>query len=163
MHQMRNATEDDAEEIAQLWHQGWRDGHLGLVPDALVAARSLPSFQKRTGWHLEKIRLAVEGDVIGGMMILGAASIEHFYVAPHARGSSVAGLMMAEVEARLRKNGTETAHLACAIGNDRAARFYQKSGWELVGTETEMLETLGDPFPLEVWRFEKVMGCVSNG
>ena len=42
-------------------------------------------------------------------------------------------------------------------GNDRAAAFYRKTGWQLSGTQTEMLETSAGEFPLEVWRFTKVL------
>ena len=49
----------------------------------------------------------------------------------------------------------ETAWLGCAIGNSRAARFYEKSGWHLARSVVEQLETPGGPFPLELWRYEK--------
>jgi ribosomal protein S18 acetylase RimI-like enzyme len=62
---------------------------------------------------------------------------------------------MADAEARLAKHGVETAWLACAIGNDRAARFYEKSGWRLASTEVNLAETSSGPFPVEVWRYEK--------
>jgi RimJ/RimL family protein N-acetyltransferase len=45
--------------------------------------------------------------------------------------------------------------LACAIGNERAARFYEKSGWRRTGTMVSQLETPNGIFPLEVWRYEK--------
>ena len=50
-----------------------------------------------------------------------------------------------------------TGWLACAIGNDRAARFYEKNGWRRTGTIVNDAETLQGPFPLEVWRYEKAL------
>jgi hypothetical protein len=47
------------------------------------------------------------------------------------------------------------AWLACAIGNARAARFYEKSGWAMARVETVPTETSEGLFPLEVWRYEK--------
>ena len=47
------------------------------------------------------------------------------------------------------------AWLACAIGNDRAARFYEKCGWTRMGTMINEAETSRGPFSLEVWRYEK--------
>jgi hypothetical protein len=41
------ATIDDAPFVAEIWNAGWRDGHLGGVPDELVAARTPDSFHKR--------------------------------------------------------------------------------------------------------------------
>ena len=64
---------------------------------------------------------------------------------------------MADAEARLAAAGVVTAWLACAIGNDRAARFYEKSGWRRVGVVVEPAETSAGPYPMEVWRYEKLV------
>src|SRR5882672_3051390 len=77
------------------------------------------------------------------------------FAAPEAHGSGVAAALIADAEARLAARGVETAWLACAIGNTRAARFYEKSGWRRVGTVINPAETSSGPFPLEVWRYEK--------
>ena len=53
--------------------------------------------------------------------------------------------------ARLGRRG----RLACAVGNDRATRFYEKWEWHPVGTEVKQLDTPNGNFPLEVWRYEK--------
>ena len=45
--------------------------------------------------------------------------------------------------------------LACAIGNERAAKFYEKHGWSRVGNMINQLPTPDGMFPLEVWRYEK--------
>ena len=44
---VRSAIPDDAAAVAEIWRDGWRDGHLGLVPDALVAVRTDESFGLR--------------------------------------------------------------------------------------------------------------------
>jgi GNAT superfamily N-acetyltransferase len=77
------------------------------------------------------------------------------FVAAPARGSGVATALIADAEDRLRQDGVQTAWLACAIGNERAARFYEKSGWYRVGTVVQLLDTVDGIFPLEVWRYEK--------
>ncbi len=56
---------------------------------------------------------------------------------------------------RLARGGVRTAWLACAIGNDRAARFYEKSGWRRAGTVVYQAEAPDGSLPLEVWRYEK--------
>lgn len=55
----------------------------------------------------------------------------------------------------LRVVGVVVAWLSCAIGNKRAARFYEKWGWRRTGTMISRPETSAGPFPLEVWRYEK--------
>ncbi|MDB5454443.1 MAG: GCN5-related N-acetyltransferase [Caulobacter sp.] len=78
-----------------------------------------------------------------------------FYVAAEARGTGAAAALMADAEATLAAQGVETAWLACAIGNARAARFYEKSGWTLARVEGVPTETSSGLFPLDVWRYEK--------
>jgi RimJ/RimL family protein N-acetyltransferase len=65
--------------------------------------------------------------------------------------------LLADAEARLSELGVETAWLACAIGNARAARFYEKCGWRRAGTMINHAETSSGTFPLEVWRYEKLL------
>ena len=55
----------------------------------------------------------------------------------------------------MRDAGVRVAWLSCAIGNERAARFYEKRGWRRVGTVVEGLTLATGPFELEVWRYEK--------
>ena len=76
-------------------------------------------------------------------------------VAASARGTGVAQALVADAEARLAANGITTAWLACAIGNDRAARFYEKCGWHRAGVVTNFAETEVGTFALDVWRYEK--------
>jgi len=67
----------------------------------------------------------------------------------------MAEALVADAEARLSAAGVDTAWLACAIGNERAARFYRKCGWRPAGTMVSRLPTAGGTFELEVWRYEK--------
>jgi GNAT superfamily N-acetyltransferase len=78
-----------------------------------------------------------------------------FYLARQARGTGLAAALIADAEALLAARGVATAWLACAVGNDRAARFYQKSGWTNARTMPNRLETPEGVFDLPVWRYEK--------
>ena len=62
---------------------------------------------------------------------------------------------MSDAEAQLAARGIAKPWLACAVGNVRAARFYEKSGWRRAAVVTVESETSDGPFPLEVWRYEK--------
>ena len=44
---LRRALPEDAPTIAEIWHLGWRDGHLGFVSQELIAARHEDSFRTR--------------------------------------------------------------------------------------------------------------------
>ena len=90
-----------------------------------------------------------------GFSVTKDDELYQLYVSTKARGRGVAQALIAEVESRLSEKGYATAWLACAIGNQRAARFYEKSGWHLARTFTSQLETPEGMFSLDVWRYEK--------
>jgi hypothetical protein len=62
---------------------------------------------------------------------------------------------MENAEARFIAAGVGQAWLACGIGNDRAARFYEKQDWTRGADVTIQLEIPGAIIPLVVWRYEK--------
>ena len=111
--------------------------------------------------------LVVEADlrVIGpvgspvGFHLLKADELYQFYVAAAARGQGVAQELIADAETCLAAQGHAIAWLACAIGNGRAARFYEKCGWRRSGNFVSRLETADGPFDLEVWRYERRVGA----
>jgi GNAT superfamily N-acetyltransferase len=144
--------------LAKLWHDGWQDAHAKILPAEFARLRTLESFEKRlqTGfsdaWAVGRL-----GTPVGFHMLKGD-ELNQLYVTAASRGSGVATLLIADAEARLSGNGVETAWLACAIGNERAARFYEKSGWRRAGTVINRLETPEGVFPVEVWRYEKTLG-----
>lgn len=78
-----------------------------------------------------------------------------FYVGAGARGTGVASVLIADAEALLAARGVATARLDCAIGNVRAARFYEKSGWRRSATIVSTLATPSGVFEVDVWRYEK--------
>lgn len=95
-----------------------------------------------------------------GFCIVEGDELYQLFVAAQARGSGVAAALMDDAEAAMAAAGVGTAWLACAIGNDRAARFYEKRGWHKVGTMRSRLPVPGGVFELEVWRFEKRLAAV---
>jgi GNAT superfamily N-acetyltransferase len=94
------------------------------------------------------------GAPVGFCIVMGD-ELSQLFVSASARGTGVAVALMADAEARLVANGVDTAWLTCAIGNDHAARFYEKRGWYRARIVVSVLDTPAGPFPLEVWRYEK--------
>jgi ribosomal protein S18 acetylase RimI-like enzyme len=152
---VRSAEEHEIDSLAKIWYNGWLDAHLQIVPAELARVRTLESFGPRLRDLLADVRVVGPVDAPLGFSIVKEDELYQLYVAAHARGAGVAAALMADAEARLARAGFETAWLACAIGNDRAARFYEKSGWQRVGNMINHLETSGGAFDLEVWRYEK--------
>ena len=144
-------------QLAKLWFDGWQDAHARIVPPELVRLRTLLSFEERLRAAFTGVRIATVLSAPVGFYLLKGAELYQFYVSSHARGSGVAAVLMADAEAHLRASGVHTAWLACAMGNDRAAKFYEKCGWSRTCTQTDDVEVPGGTFPLEVWRYEKLL------
>jgi GNAT superfamily N-acetyltransferase len=152
---VRAAIEADIDELTQIWHDGWHDAHARIVPADLVALRTLKSFRDRLRADLNAVRVLQTLDSIVGLSMMRSDELYQFYVAESFRGSGAAVVLMADAEARLAERGVEVAWLACAIGNYRAARFYEKCRWTRTGTIVTDSDTASGPFPLKVWRYEK--------
>jgi GNAT superfamily N-acetyltransferase len=154
---VRAAEESEIDQLAGIWYQGWQDAHAEILPAELKRLRTLESFRERLAAALESVRAAGPFGAPVGFSMTKGDELYQLYVSAKARGTGAAMALIADVETRLAKSGVETAWLACAIGNDRAARFYEKCGWRRVGKMINELETPDGIFPLEVWRYEKVL------
>jgi ribosomal protein S18 acetylase RimI-like enzyme len=152
---VRAARDADLDRLARIWFDGWRDGHLGIVPAALARLRTLESFRERIAAALSETLVAESDGRIVAFVTFKSDEIYQFFVAAEARGTRVAGDLMDEAERHLASRGVSMAWLACAIGNHRAARFYEKRGWRRSSTITYQAETSEGPFPIENWRYEK--------
>jgi len=153
--QVRSADAAEIDHLARLWYDGWHQTHAPIVPQELTRLRTPKSFRERLQAALPNVHVAGPPGVPIGFYVLKGDELSQLFVSAEAHGSGVAAALIADAEARLAEHGVETAWLACAIGNDRAARFYEKSGWRLAGTAVNTAETSSGPFPLEVWRYEK--------
>src|SRR6266545_5883082 len=78
---LRPARQDDSEAVAGIWRQGWRDGHLGHVPDELVAVRTPESFASRAAQRVGDTVVAVVDDAIAGFVMVVGDEVEQVYVA----------------------------------------------------------------------------------
>lgn len=148
-------TADHVPRIARIWSAGWHDAHADIVPSELCRLRTDDSFVERAAQHASNTRIAVAGDDVLGFCMTKADELYQMYVSRQARGTGAAQALIADAEARMRAAGHDMSWLACAVGNDRAMRFYEKSGWINAGRETVQLDAAGGTFPLEVWRYEK--------
>jgi GNAT superfamily N-acetyltransferase len=126
---VRPAVADDVPAIAAIWEAAWRDGHLGNVPDALVAIRTAESFRERTVERIPETSVAEVDGIVAGFVTLEDDELEQLFVDRAHRGIGVADALMADAERRLRQAGHRQAWLSVVAGNARARRFYERSGW----------------------------------
>ena len=153
--EVRAAEESEIAPLAKVWYDSWQDAHSKLVPAELARVRTLQSFADRIRENLGKLRVVGPIGAPVGFCMIKDDELHQLYVAAEARGSGVAAALIDDAEVRLCESGVETAWLGCAIGNERAARFYEKCGWRRTGTVVTPLETSQGIFHLEVWRYEK--------
>jgi GNAT superfamily N-acetyltransferase len=155
---IRSADEAEITPLAKLWYDGWQDAHARIVPAQLVRLRTLESFAQRLHAAMARIRVAGPMGEPAGLCIVKDDELYQLFVSAQERGSGIATALIADAEAILAAKGVETAWLTCVIGNERAARFYAKHGWQRVGVVTSQLETSEGLFPMDVWRYEKRLG-----
>jgi ribosomal protein S18 acetylase RimI-like enzyme len=154
---VRAAQEREIDHLARIWYDGWHEAHAEIVPEELTRLRTLESFRDRLHAALPNVRvIGPPGEPVGFCIVQGD-ELYQLFVSAQSRGSGVAAALVAEAEAQLAENGAATAWLACAIGNERAARFYEKCGWRRAGTMINQAETSNGTFALEVWRYEKTL------
>lgn len=152
---VRDAESIDIDPLARLWCDGWQDAHACILPVELARRRTLERFRQRLADSLAHTRVTGPPNLPTGFCMVKQDELYQLYVSAEARGSGIAAALLADGENRLAACGVTTAWLACAIGNDRAARFYEKNGWHRKGPMISELETPDGIFRLEVWRYEK--------
>ena len=154
---LRPATAEDAPMIAEIWESGWRDAHLGHVPEQLVAIRTTQSFQTRAAQHIGETTVADVGGEIAGFVTLADDEVEQLFVARAHRGAGVADALMADAEHRLRAAGHATVWLAVVGGNARARRFYERLGWTDGGPFEHLAPGNDGPIPVPAQRYVKAL------
>ena len=153
--QIRDAVADEVDALARLWHDAWHEAHARIVPPQLTRIRTLQDFMTRLREALDRTRVAGATGRPDGFCIVKGDELDHLFVAAHARGTGTAAALLADAEARLAADGVELAWLACAIGNERAARFYEKSGWRRACVFVHRPQTPDGKLEIETWRYEK--------
>ena len=151
---IRRAAAGDVPAIARIWHAGWKDAHLGHVPEGLLRHRSAEQHLARARQRLEQTWVGGAGDAIGGFIVIVDDELEQIYVDADARGTGLGKVLLQRAEAEIRGAGHPQAWLAVATGNHRAREFYARRGWRDAGAFTYMADTEDGPFPVPCHRFE---------
>jgi len=154
----RPADRGDSKVVADIWYQGWKDGHLGNVPDELVAIRTEESFGTRAADRLGDTVVAVVDEEIAGFVMVVDDEVEQVYVSQDHRGSGIAAALLTEAERLVAANGHGLAWLAVAPGNARARHFYERSGWVDEGLFDYPASTATGPIALPCHRYVKRVG-----
>jgi ribosomal protein S18 acetylase RimI-like enzyme len=154
---LRSARPEDADEIAGIWRLGWRDGHLGHVPQELVDARTDESFRIRAAERIPDTTVAVVDGAVAGFVVVVGDEVEQVYVSAAHRGQGVAGALLDEAERRIAAGGHAEAWLAVVAGNLRARAFYEKAGWRDEGPFDYTAGSEGGPIAVPCLRYAKAV------
>ena len=152
---IRAAHPVDAKAVGEIWWQGWGDGHLGNVPDDLVAIRTEESFGTRAAERVGDTTVAVVDDEVAGFVMVVDDEVEQVYVSTRHRGSGIAAALLGEAERQVRANGHDQAWLAVVAGNARARRFYERNGWVDEGPFDYLASSAAGPIPVRSHRYLK--------
>jgi GNAT superfamily N-acetyltransferase len=146
----------DLSNIAALYHSVWHETHARFMPLAERQRRTLEFFLDRMrpllpATFIENHR----GIAPAGFVSWQGGMLGQLYVAQGSRGTHVAADLLSASELAIAAGGYMEAELHCLVGNQRAHRFYERSGWS---TRDEVVENVqgetglvGVPF----WRMTK--------
>ena len=154
---LRSATLEDAGDIAEIWHLGWRDGHLGFVPQALIAVRTEDSFRTRALARLADTTVATVDETVAGFVMRVNDEVEQVYVGAAYRGKGIADILIAEAERQVRAGGFKVAWLAVVAGNKRARAFYKRAGWTDQGPFDYQAGSEGGSISVPAHRYVKLI------
>jgi len=153
--QLRPATSEDSPEVARIWADGWRDGHVGHVPEELTAIRTRESFDVRAFQRVGDTTVADVGGQVAGFVMVAGDEVEQVYVDAAHRGTGIASALLAEGERQVKAAGHAKAWLAVATGNTRARRFYEREGWVDEGAFDYPAASAAGPIPVPCHRYAK--------
>ena len=154
---LRRPRRDEFDALVGLWHDGWRDAHLAIVPDALARHRTRAIFADRLDAKWDNAFVTGPASAPEGLAILLEDELDQFYLASASRGTGLAARFMVALEDEFVRRGIARPWLIASVGNYRAARFYLKAGWRNMGEVDGVVEIPGGTFTLPCWRFEKTL------
>lgn len=152
---LRRPDPSESEALVDLWYHGWCDAHAALTPGPVAAHRTRPAFADRLRHKWPKVLVIGPVGAPTGFAAIDGDTVDQFYLARAARGTGLARPFLTAVEDRLRAAGIGTGRLICTLGNDRAARFYEKAGWHRGPAGDWPIETASGAFTILAWPFEK--------
>ncbi len=153
---IRPARPEDASAVVDVWFEGWWDGHGAVAPERLRRFRDRAGLAGRVDRLIPAMKVAeIEGRIVG-FVAISSDELADLFVLRAARGTAVASRLLAEGEAMLAEAGVREAFLWCAVGNDRAFRFYIREGWRDGGIVQCDVATPDGPARLPSHRMLKV-------
>jgi GNAT superfamily N-acetyltransferase len=154
---VRPAGDGDVTSIGALYHRVWHDTHGPHMPPAERARRDEEDFRGRIRELMPNVVLSQDDGYIIGFAAWSSSLLGQIYVESAYRGTGVAERLMAAAEAEMAAQGVHQAELHCLVGNERAHRFYERSGWVAHGIISERVRGEAEEETREFWNFRKAL------
>jgi ribosomal protein S18 acetylase RimI-like enzyme len=140
---LENATAEDCRAVAEVHVESWQHAYKGLLPEGYLASLSVVEREamwrrmvERESSHLVVARSANQ---VVGFVAFGAsrdeaapadrAEIWAIYVKPACWSTGAGRRLWLEALQRIRAEGYKSIGLWVIVGNERAARFYERAGF----------------------------------
>ena len=155
----RGASTEDAEAIDRVFRASFcaTFAHLYLPEDlaAFLERFTLDSWRTELGDAAYAFEVADDGTQVVGYAKLGplkipvdtdgaAILLSQLYVAPDQIGAGIGAVLMDRAIAEARRRDNDELYLTVFIDNDRARRFYERYGFEIVGRYDFMVGSQAD-------------------
>jgi GNAT superfamily N-acetyltransferase len=147
---IRLATAGDLESVADLHNRSWRNSYRGVVPDAIIDARTLATttamWRENVAAYPENLWIAerAPGGLIGfccagPVRDIGRSNPFEFeiyalHVVPEAHRSGIGTALLTHQFQRMSASGFKSAIVWTMAGNGQARRFYERNGGTVVKT-----------------------------
>ena len=155
----RNATGEDAATLDRIFDTTFVGtfGHLYRPEDldAFLSGFAISDWKAQLRDPRYAFRIAEVGGEAAGYLKLGPMKlpievagpsllVDQLYVLPEHHGAGIAQRLMDWAMDEARRRGAEALYLTVFIANDRARRFYDRYGFEVVGRYDFMVGTHAD-------------------
>ncbi|MGH3064091.1 MAG: GNAT family N-acetyltransferase [Gaiellaceae bacterium] len=142
---IRRAEPDDAEGIARVCAEGWRDAYAGIytpeqiesviaeyyMPERIAAEIAAP--QGWHGWFVAVDDGLVVGAGGGGMIEPGVGEVFVLYLDPRRRREGIGSLLLDAITEQQRADGAREQWVSVEPENARGLPFYEARGFEARG------------------------------
>ncbi len=122
---VRRARAADVPALARVALRAWRAAFAPIVPDSVLAARSLADFRRRFATSLARVRVVERAGRIAGFTLVTDGHIDMLFVDPRAQGSGLGRALLADAERRGARS------LESFARNRAACAFYEAAGWRV--------------------------------
>lgn len=148
---IREATPADAEAVARLHVESWQSAYRGVLSDEYLEKHAhrerKAAWQERFSKDFQKpifVRVAeLAGELVGFVCVFPeedpvyGSYLDNLHVVPRLTGRGLGRKLLSAAAERLAADGSRVGlYLWVIEQNEKARRFYEKAGAEVVGTST---------------------------